>query len=51
MIDKDTNMDELEKEKQKYLKCGFRIGLIDNTTENNNLEENLLSIIRNHINK
>lgn len=48
-IDKDTDMDDLEIKKQKFINAGFKIALIDNTSSNNNFDECLLNVIKNHL--
>lgn len=48
-LDKDTNMEELEKEKQKYLSAGFNVIICNNTSINNDIQTGLLNILKNHI--
>lgn len=48
-LHKNTDMTELEREKEKYTTAGFMVAIIDNTSDSNNYEEALLNIIRNHL--
>ncbi|MBS5932396.1 MAG: hypothetical protein KIC94_05925 [Clostridiales bacterium] len=48
---KNTDMEELEREREKYTKAGFMVPIIDNTSDDPNIEEALLNIIKNHLDK
>lgn len=48
-INKDTNIEEFNKLKEKYISAGFNVIVLNNTSDDNDFELGLLNIIKNHI--
>ena len=48
-LNKDTDLIKFAAEKQKYTSSGFNVVIYDNTSEDNNIQNGLYNIIKNHM--
>jgi hypothetical protein len=47
--DKNTDPAELEKQKNRFLKAGFKVVIYNNTKDDDKFEQGIINIIRNHL--